>query len=899
MLVKANLLLRDAKIYRLLFATLLSCLLLTEIGFAQVNRIGHKLPKSGGFSEEILLEHFYISKVMGQCMEELQTAKPESLLKLQTSHQDEFRLVSLKGNAIDFIEQAHLQNDPLDGWIYAIAWLDSPVEQDAFLLCGGDHPLKMFFNGEQLMGSDRLLKRVMDNQYLPIALKEGMNCLVVGARVNPISCRVGLRISGPEEALHEYHRRFHSNFLTRSILPQRGLIRVNPDFAGRFENLKLTQYESLQILKEWETLESAYLPGNLSDGFYVCEAKIGELIFRQVFYLGDFRKAARELISAGEKSPSIDIRVKADFLKELPGFYRDPAWPLPEPGDQRFAYFEVDALIDRYWSKLGFQSSQATRFGESPIEIQQNCEKIRIRSFGNSRSWWTSLHEVRLYGKDGEVVSVQDAEASDSQYAEGNSAWNAVDGDLSTRWSAEGLNVILELTLGSPKWISRMECVWYKRADSTDRSMEELEAVRLALDLSHALGQSQSPTPRERVYGFVSDADGSRRLFRLHLPPDDGLSKLPGVVIMLPVETYISMRTSQYFRNWDFSDYLNKEADNLNMSVLWMDTRRSHSDTISPIGIQDFAQVVRRLAVEGIVDRDKVTVLGFCGSAKDALILNRSLPGVIAGAGLVVPELIQGRQDYQVTESWRKAYSPLEWEQGLSSLPLYVLHSEMDTHTPIRQAKALRSSMNEDVRVSFRLLQRPIHDFYPWDEYGRMLRFLSECKLNQPVDPIQVCPLAKGSIHASFSKPTFLINVSDSLEGQRAFDRIKGIWESLLDGTPRTISSEKLEGPGGECTLLILGIPPDRSVLRDWFDFSEIHLDGQRLDLDGKHYFGRSLGVIKRLKSRVAGIEGVLVASNNYPELPFDTYFPPLRGGFGWVVFRQSPHGARVWEMGD
>jgi endoglucanase len=137
------------------------------------------------------------------------------------------------------------------------------------------------------------------------------------------------------------------------------------------------------------------------------------------------------------------------------------AWYL---GNTRRSFFSVQTSLDGVaWSAvLATASSSGTTTDLETVDIPETLARfVRIVGGGNSVNAWNSLCEARILGHAG-VLSLPIAQASASSSQDPNLPANAIDGDLDTRWSAEGVGQWISFDLGSLALVEQLELAWYQ-----------------------------------------------------------------------------------------------------------------------------------------------------------------------------------------------------------------------------------------------------------------------------------------------------------------------------------------------------------------------------------------------------------------------------------------------------
>ena len=134
------------------------------------------------------------------------------------------------------------------------------------------------------------------------------------------------------------------------------------------------------------------------------------------------------------------------------------AWYL---GNQRRSTFALQVSLNgTAWTEVYRGSSSGTTLAlETYAFTAVPARYVRIVGYGNTTSQWNSITEVEIYGRDESTMPVQTVTASAGQAP--NVATNTLDGNVNTRWSAEGAGQWLRYDLGAQRTVSRVAIAWY------------------------------------------------------------------------------------------------------------------------------------------------------------------------------------------------------------------------------------------------------------------------------------------------------------------------------------------------------------------------------------------------------------------------------------------------------
>ena len=148
----------------------------------------------------------------------------------------------------------------------------------------------------------------------------------------------------------------------------------------------------------------------------------------------------------------LDGRYEVDAL--------DVAW---YKGDRRRAHFAIEVSLDgRSWRRVYRGASSGTTARPERVTFAaREARHVRLVGEGNTANDWNSVTEVQVMGRPViGPVAVKGIRARSAQAP--NVAANVHDGDLATRWSAEGAGQWLQLDLDGPHRVSAVEVAWYK-----------------------------------------------------------------------------------------------------------------------------------------------------------------------------------------------------------------------------------------------------------------------------------------------------------------------------------------------------------------------------------------------------------------------------------------------------
>jgi hypothetical protein len=138
-------------------------------------------------------------------------------------------------------------------------------------------------------------------------------------------------------------------------------------------------------------------------------------------------------------------------------------------GNQRVTRFDIRTSSDATaWTTVfsGSSSGKTSNFETYNVTDTQ-ARYVSILCHGNSKDLWDSITETRIFGTQGATsgppVETRLAVAGVSASADdGNVPANTLDGNLGTRWSANGDGQWIRYDLGSAQAVSSVDIAWYK-----------------------------------------------------------------------------------------------------------------------------------------------------------------------------------------------------------------------------------------------------------------------------------------------------------------------------------------------------------------------------------------------------------------------------------------------------
>jgi hypothetical protein len=132
-------------------------------------------------------------------------------------------------------------------------------------------------------------------------------------------------------------------------------------------------------------------------------------------------------------------------------------------GNRRKAFFAVDVSIDKKsWKEVwSGESSGTTNELESYPFSPASARYIRLVGHGNSSNKWINIAEVEVYGLlDMLSLPIDSVQASGAK--EPHVPANTIDGDMATRWAAEGDGQWIAYDVGFLSTVNEVAVAWVR-----------------------------------------------------------------------------------------------------------------------------------------------------------------------------------------------------------------------------------------------------------------------------------------------------------------------------------------------------------------------------------------------------------------------------------------------------
>jgi predicted esterase len=204
--------------------------------------------------------------------------------------------------------------------------------------------------------------------------------------------------------------------------------------------------------------------------------------------------------------------------------------------------------------------------------------------------------------------------------------------------------------------------------------------------------------PGTHLRGIRSRVDGSNQYYILHVPrryqPEDG--PLPLVIIMPYIfETLRPFLESIPVAEIGILGTIARIADENGLAFLWMDNRGNTYG--SDFGERDMFDALAQVSRDYVIDPERLYLFGSCVGGREALTLAAKYPDRFAAVGTMSP--VATFQTYPPArptdphgDSAYSQKSPLRRLENLVNVPIYALHGDQNTHTPLEESFALQAA---------------------------------------------------------------------------------------------------------------------------------------------------------------------------------------------------------------
>lgn len=241
------------------------------------------------------------------------------------------------------------------------------------------------------------------------------------------------------------------------------------------------------------------------------------------------------------------------------------------------------------------------------------------------------------------------------------------------------------------------------------------------------------------IRSYISKIDSSVQYYTLHIPKSYTNSTSLSLAFVMP--TNFSRKTpyleSQRVANAKMFQTYESLANKYNLAIVELHGRTFERHNYNSIEETDFFEVLTSLNQNYHIDRNKMYLTGFCAGSWGVLKMATKYPDMFAAIALNAPVTT-----FNITNVGLNQNEPLEYLRNLSHLPILVIHSVNDNHTPFEAGEMLNSEAKKAKLENFKFmkLDAPLNYFsteeFEW--YNETFKFLTKHKRQLPPTDIYI-----------------------------------------------------------------------------------------------------------------------------------------------------------------
>jgi dienelactone hydrolase len=195
-----------------------------------------------------------------------------------------------------------------------------------------------------------------------------------------------------------------------------------------------------------------------------------------------------------------------------------------------------------------------------------------------------------------------------------------------------------------------------------------------------------------------SPVDGSDQHYLLHVPRSYRRERGPiPLVAIVPyqVETLRPFLESIPVAEFGVWGTITRIAEANGLAVLWLNNRGNTYG--SDLGETDMLEAIAQVGRDYAIDDNRLYLFGSCTGGREALTLAAKYPDRFAAVGAMSPSArFRPYPPTSVTDHFgpvpNRQKSPLARLQNLTSIPLYTLHGDQNTHSPLAESLVLQKA---------------------------------------------------------------------------------------------------------------------------------------------------------------------------------------------------------------
>jgi hypothetical protein len=257
----------------------------------------------------------------------------------------------------------------------------------------------------------------------------------------------------------------------------------------------------------------------------------------------------------------------------------------------------------------------------------------------------------------------------------------------------------------------------------TDKENWQRKIIMLYEDLDSILNRIKDGNntlkglPGTHIESFISEIDKKEQYYIVHVPKTYTDKDTLPLVCYMPVKIQIHRPylKSMLVANLQIIENLQDMSDEFNVIVLEPFLREVGKPNFNSIDETDFFEALNSVKENYNIDTTKIFLTGDCQGAYKALKFAVRYPDLFSGLGVV-----SGAFGYNPSSKlWGVQNEPLNYLNNIRNIPILVIHSALDTHTPVQNSDDfVKKAHDAGIKnIIYKRLPDVIDLFY-WYEYS-------------------------------------------------------------------------------------------------------------------------------------------------------------------------------------
>lgn len=257
----------------------------------------------------------------------------------------------------------------------------------------------------------------------------------------------------------------------------------------------------------------------------------------------------------------------------------------------------------------------------------------------------------------------------------------------------------------------------------SENQLWQTKMISIYSNLNHILDKikkNEDPiknAPGYHIGTYISDIDNHVQYYLINVPQSYTKSRKYPLMIFMP---FIETAHRPYLEcvktaNQAVTDNFQRLADKYDVCVVRPFGREVDKYNFNSIFETDFFETINSVKENFNIDTTRLYLTGSCSGGFKALELATRYPHMFAAIGLISPVF---KKNYS-NESLLILNEPYNFMKNISNIPVYILHSSVDIHTPV-------ISSDEFVEEAKGYNMRNIHyyrtdrilDMYYWEQHS-------------------------------------------------------------------------------------------------------------------------------------------------------------------------------------